>query len=404
MVERRPESFTPKTTSIAIVSPYPEGFPGGVQTVTRQLREDLIEMGFANTSLHTPDMMNRQNGDRKDAKAFGRSLQVNVFGTRAYLGFPDFKSHRDVSNAEIVHGHEPAIDGQQLVTFLSRRIYGRFSPNRLNIGTLHAFNASDAYLYTFKPIAKAIEGLQVADLLTVVSEPLKRRLEKFFPGFDIVVVPNGVDTKVFTPEGPKLKEFDDGVLNFGFVGRLEDRKGVHFAVDAVAEVAKTHDNFRFLIGGSGPDKEMLIQKVKELNLEKFIVFLGRVSDEDLPAFYRTLDVGFFPAYRNESFGIVLLEAMASGVPVIAGNNEGYMTLVSDGENGMVVDPKNIQQMTEVIKNAIDNPDLWRYMGSTAREISLEYDRKAVAHMYLDAYSKAHDIKQRRLSAKNSLRV
>ncbi len=404
MIERKSESLTPETIRIAIVSPYPEGLPGGVQTVTRQLREDLIEMGFEDTSLHTPDMLNRRNGHRENAKPFGNSLRVNVFGTDANLGLPDFKSHRDVANAEIVHGHEPAIDAQQLVTFLSRRVYGRLSPNKLNIGTLHAFNASDAYLYAFKPIAKAIERLQIADLLTVVSEPLKRRLEKFFPGFDIVKVPNGVDTKIFTPEGPKLEEFNDGVLNFGFVGRLEDRKGVHFAIDAVAEVAKTHDNFRFLIGGSGPDKDMLVQKVEELGLEKFVVFLGKISDKDLPAFYRTLDVGLFPAYRNESFGIVLLEAMASGIPVIAGNNEGYRTLVSDGENGMVVDPKNIQQMTEVIKNAIDNPDLWKSMGKVGREMALKYDRKAVANMYLDSYSNAYDIKNRKLTTKNSRRA
>lgn len=400
MIEKRSESLPPGKTRIAIVSPYPEGLPGGVQTVTRQLREDLTEMGF-NALLYTPDMMNRENGDRENAKPFGKSLQVNVFGTRAYLGFPDFKSHLDVSNAEIVHGHEPAIDAQQLLTFLSRRIHGGSSAKRLNIGTLHAFNDSDAYLNIFKPIARVIEKLQVADLLTVVSEPLKRRLERFFPGFDIVVVPNGVDTKIFTPEGPKLEQFNDGVLNFGFVGRLEDRKGVHFAIDAVSEVAKTHDNFRFLIGGSGPDKEALRLRVKELDLDKLVIFLGKISDEELPAFYRTLDVGFFPAYKNESFGIVLLEAMASGVPVIAGNNEGYLTLVSNGENGMIVDPKNIKQMAMIMRKAIDNPDLRKSMGSAAREISLGYDRKAVAHMYLDVYSDAYDKKQRRIAAKDS---
>ena len=391
---------------VAITTVYPMGKIGGVQSEVRDLAEDLPELGF-DVTLYSPDN-NLFKISHGDSMPLGKVIPMNVMGTSAYQGWPDFKSHKEVEEANIMHTNEAAIDFQQSFLLLKRqgleylqKRYGRsYQRKRANVGTLHAMNKDGSeYLMTFWPIAYAFDRMKIMNRMTVVSEVLKKRILKAFPfvrNIRIEVVPNGVDTRVFCPypQGPKVAEFDDGILNILYVGRLEDRKGVAFALDAIASLARKYDNFRFIIAGSGPQREELERKVRDLGIGKFVKFLGRVSDKYKQDLMRTADIGLFLSTKNESFGIAPLEQEASGVPLVAG--EIFKSVVEDGVggSGYLVDPTDTRQVAASVGTLIEDKVLRAKMGKKAREIALRFDRKIVARMYADVYSDAFDDAQR----------
>jgi len=128
-----------------------------------------------------------------------------------------------------------------------------------------------------------------------------------------VVILNGVDTKLYHPEGPRLPEFLDGNFNILYVGRFDPRKGLEMLLKAFARLARRRKDLRLIIVGFGP-LEGRYRRLVPLDLRSRVIFAGRV-DEERPLYYRTAHVLCFPAKKG-SFGITLLEAMACGTPVI----------------------------------------------------------------------------------------
>ncbi len=394
--------FDPSTTNIALTTVYPMGRDGGVQTVVRDLAIEYKHLGFnVDTYSASNELVGIKSGD---AKPLGISIPLRMFGTTGSgVALPDLKVHSEVLNATIMHGHESALNAQELLLYSARRMHPNFK-NMLNIGTMHAFNKyGSMYLATFAGLGKLFDKLQVMDAVTVVSEPSKKSNEKAFPFVENVtfeVVPNACNTEVFNPEGKGIEKYRDGKLNILYVGRLEERKGVHLALEAISILAKTHDSFRFIIGGDGPWKDKLAAQAKDLGIDKITEFIGRVPQEDLPALYRTCHIGLFLSTKNESFGIVPLEAMASGLAVVIANNEGYSTLHEESESGpnsLLVDPADVVNTANQISSLMgeENISLRKKIGKNARTFSLKFSTGSIARQYLDVYSNAWDRKHRK---------
>jgi phosphatidylinositol alpha-mannosyltransferase len=178
---------------------------------------------------------------------------------------------------------------------------------------------------------------------------------------DWCIVPNGVDLEMFYPE--KVEKLIPGKFNVGFLGRHEPRKGLHILLEAVAKDSFLRENAVLIIGSTGP----LTQRYKVFCQENGLnaLFLGKVPREELPVFYRRLDVFVAPSTGGESFGLILLEAMACGVPLIASDIEGYRNVVINEKNGLLFENENSDDLALKLKTMIKSQSLRENLVSNA---------------------------------------
>ena len=190
------------------------------------------------------------------------------------------------------------------------------------------------------------------DVRIAVSIYAAETNKRFVPG-DYEIIPNGVDTERFNPRGEKITWMlnQKTVL---FVGRLDKRKGLHRLIEAFRFIK---DDAVCVVVGDGPLKQRYINQVNAYGLRKRFVFVGRVSTDKLPAYFRSAYIYTSPATGNESFGIVLIEAMASGTPVVASMIKGYDTVVSNGENGILVRTEVPETYARALDLLLENKNL-----------------------------------------------
>jgi len=198
------------------------------------------------------------------------------------------------------------------------------------------------------------------------------------------IIPIGIDLRRFRPGTPKISRFRDKKINILFVGRLDKRKGVEYLLKAFRRLSKSVPEARLIIVGDGPEKQELRDYVREEKL-KNIVFTGAVSRQDLPSYYATGDILCSPATHGESFGVILLEAMATGLPVVAFDNLGYRSLFPDFTRGFLVPSKNISALTQALLILITNPRLRRELGQKNRHYAKRFSWVRVGNEILRFY-------------------
>jgi len=181
-------------------------------------------------------------------------------------------------------------------------------------------------------------------------------ISKYLPG-EYNIIPNGVDTRHYRQDGPVRQEFKDGKLNILFVGRLEERKGVSDLIRACALVKKEYSNFRLIVAGPGLKLRYYYQMLAQTLLGDQAVFTMYVPFDQLPQYYRTADIFCAPASGGESFGIVLLEAMASGTPVVATSIPGYASVITHGQNGLLARPQDERSIADALLTLIHDTNL-----------------------------------------------
>jgi phosphatidylinositol alpha-1,6-mannosyltransferase len=200
-------------------------------------------------------------------------------------------------------------------------------------------------------------------------------------GGRVRVVPMGVRPERFTraePEGPVVLS----------VGRLHQRKGLDHLVRAMAGVRERVPDARLLLAGRGEREADLRGLTRELGLDDTVEFLGFVPDEDLPSLYSRAMVFAMPSLY-EGFGIVMLEAMASHVPVVAFRTGATPEVIRDGHNGYLADPSTL---ADRLSRVLEDPGEAARMGARARETVVEgYTWGRVAEMFVDIYEEAIDL-------------
>ena len=205
---------------------------------------------------------------------------------------------------DVLHFHEP------FVPFLS--LFLLRESTSVNIATFHAY-AGFSPSYEFGSRALGGHATRLHGRIAV-SAAARHFIDRFFPG-DYKVIPNGVDVARFANAVP-IARWQDGTPNVLFVGRHEPRKGLLDLLKAHRILRKTGSRCRLLVVGSGPQEREARRYVATRGLQG-VEFLGRVSDDEKAQLFRTADVYASPATGGESFGIVLLEAMAAGTPIVA---------------------------------------------------------------------------------------
>ncbi len=336
---------------IGLVSPYVYPLPGGVTQHVRYLYENLRLRGHDVRILTSSHGL--QRASEGDVIRLGKGFSVPANGSVGTITLsPRYISQvRDVLERErfdVLHFHEPFVPFLSLVLLRESR--------SVNVATFHAYGGwSPAYEFGSRALRGYAERLHGR---IAVSAAARHFIDRYFPG-DYKVIPNGVDIDRFRRAVP-LARWQDGTRNILFVGRFEPRKGVLDLLKAYRILRKTGCECRLLLVGGGPQEREARRYVATRRL-RGVEFLGRVSDDERDQLFRTADVYVSPATGRESFGIVLLEAMAAGAPIVASDIHGYKGVVRRGREGLLVAPRAPKQIALSVGRLLREPELAKAM-------------------------------------------
>ncbi|HID32584.1 MAG TPA: glycosyltransferase family 1 protein, partial [bacterium (Candidatus Stahlbacteria)] len=250
----------------------------------------------------------------------------------------------------------------------------------LNVATFHtAFFGRNLYSY-----AKLISRLPFKKLdgRIVVS---KAALDAIYPHFPdrYRIIGNGIDTTRFSPDSrpdPEIMRFENRIL---FVGRLDPRKGVEYAIRALPSVIEAIGPVHLFIVGEGNIKTYI--RMVDSTYHQYIHYLGYVPVETLPRVYASADVCLFPSVGGESFGIVLLEAMASGVPVVASDISGYNEVITHQRDGYLVPPRDPEAIGKAVVEIFKRPGLRENLIAGGLRKARMFDWLRIASEVLEYY-------------------
>jgi phosphatidyl-myo-inositol alpha-mannosyltransferase len=360
---------------IGLVSPYVYPLPGGVTQHVRFLYENLRVRGHDVRILTSSHGLQRSS--EGDVIRLGKGFSMPSNGSMGTITIsPRFISQvRAVLEHErfdVLHFHEPFVPFLSLVVLRESR--------SVNVGTFHAYGGwSPAYEFG----SRALRGY--ADRLhgrIAVSAAARHFIDRYFPG-DYKVIPNGVDAEHYGRAVP-VARWQDGTPNILFVGRFEPRKGVLDLLKAFRYLRKQGVEGRLLLVGGGPQEREARRYVATRRLGG-VEFLGRVSDGEKLQLFRTADVFCSPATGRESFGIVLLEAMAAGAPIVASDIHGYKGVVRRGREALLVPPHEPKELGAAIGRLLEDRELAARMSAAGLVRAAEFGWPRVTAKVDDYY-------------------
>ena len=366
---------------IALVSPYDFAYPGGVVAHVSNLGHHLEKLGHTVKILAPADSPDDLGVD--NLIAVGRAIPVPSAGSGSVARISlsvwrnrEVKSHLRDEAFDVIHLHEP------LTPVLPLEVLS--ASDAVNVGTFHRFDRH-GLLYQFAkyPLGHWFKKL---DGHIAVSRSAFQYVNKHFSA-DYRIIPNGIDVDFFSQEVPPFDAFKDGKLNILFVGRLEKRKGLKYLLGAFSRLKWEWPNTRLIVVGPGNPGGECYRLLAEHNVQD-VVFVGQVAPEMLRRYYRTADIFCSPAIGQESFGIVLGEAMAAGKPIVATQIEGYADVIQDGVEGILVPPRNDEALAEALQQLIADPALRQEMALRGRQSVEAYRWEHVARQVLECYDEA----------------
>lgn len=369
---------------IALVSPYDYPYPGGVTKHISALYDCFQRLGHevkiiaacSNGGDDVPDHVIKVSGFVAPVPFSGSVARISL----APSIYRRVKRLLRREQFDVIHIHEPMTPALPLVVLRHCKVV----PDAVIVGTFHAYRESSAGYSYGRPIFGRF--IQRLDGRIAVSEASRDYIAQYFPG-EHIIIPNGIDLARFSdPSLAPIGRFSDGKLNILFVGRLEKRKGFRHLLAAFARVKKAVPETRLIVAGAyeKADKEAFVLYARRHKLRD-VRFVGFISEEDLPRYYRTCDVFCAPSIGFESFGLVLLEAMAAGRPIVASDIAGYRTVVRNGEEGLLVPPGDEGALATALIALLRDPVLRQRMGERGQARASAYSWDGVAQRILDFY-------------------
>ena len=361
---------------VAMVSPYDFGWPGGVNAHVSQLSMELRRRGHEVTVIAPQTMAGdeEQRGVAGEFIPMGRSVPLSAGGStaRVTLSWWLWRRVRRLMAREkfdLVHVHEPLAPILPLMVLQHSRA--------VNVGTFHAFSDQQR-LYRWSRFALRGWHSRLHGRIAV-SEAARTFVAPHFPQRAYKVIPNGIDYQRFADAEP-LPALLDGKKNVLFVGRKDERKGLRYLLEAFASLRRGRDDVRLVVVGPGQPDRACAEWIDEIRGcgEDTVKLTGPVSNGDLPRYYASADVFCSPATGGESFGIVLLEAMAAGAPVVASDIDGYRDVVAHERDGLLAPPRDPAAIADTISRVIDNPSLGRELSEAGRRVAGQYCWQRVA--------------------------
>jgi len=279
---------------------------------------------------------------------------------------------------DIIHFHEP------WVPVLSRQILTR--SDSINVATFHAALPQRRMTRTIEkvitPYTKSI--LKYIDVMTAVS-PAAKAYASSLTSRRLDIIANGVNLAKYSKNPRKAAAAKDKTILY--IGRLEKRKGVKYLLEAFAILREVHPEFKLKIGGDGPERRRLEYFVDDNGIEN-VSFLGYIDEKDKLRLLKEATIFCSPALYGESFGIVLLEAMASGCVVVAGNNLGYEGVLRGRGQISIVNPLDSLEFARRLSLLGHDDELRRLWKSWAADEVAKYDYEKIIDQYVELYEAA----------------
>jgi phosphatidylinositol alpha-mannosyltransferase len=322
---------------IGLVSPYDWSYPGGVRDHVWHLANEFMALNLR----------------------MRRILQREHF--------------------DILHIHEPLAPGLSLSAL-------RCS-DTVNIGTFHAsteisntstFNLAYASTVPFlRPFWKRLHG-RIA-----VSHATSKFIGHYFPA-DYRIIPNGIHLDQFQAQAAPFPAFMDGKQNILFLGRFEKRKGAKYLLRAIPTIRESFPQTRFIFAGEGRLRAGF-QRFVERQGWHDVIFTGYVPEEEKARYFASAHVFCAPATGGESLGIVLLEAMATGTPIVASNISGYRTVITPEVDGLLTPPRSSSELAAAVVRLLRYEPLRQRFGQAGLQRAYAYAWPSVASKVLDYY-------------------
>jgi phosphatidylinositol alpha-mannosyltransferase len=372
---------------IALVSPYSWTYQGGVNRHVEALAEQFIARGDHVRVLapwDPPDAISRRlhrsHPELREAPDYlvplGRTIGWGANGAVSNLSsFPEgpiaLRRELRSGNYDVVHVHEPLapLVGWDAMTFRGAPV----------VGTFHAYSTK-AFPNHTATLLGARRRMNQLSARIAVSEAAAWTGRRWFGG-EYTIVPNGVDIEA-APQGPKPPSDE---LRLLFVGRAEERKGLPVLLSAFQALVE-HVPSRLTVIGADPEE--ISRRVADPDLMSHIDVLGKVSDSILWRQLGEADILCAPSLAGESFGMVLIEAMAAGTPVIASKIAGYSDVVTNGVDGVLVPPADPQALAEELQLLAHEPERMVAMGKAGRSSAERYAWPHIAEEVTEVYERA----------------
>ncbi|MCZ2856971.1 glycosyltransferase family 4 protein [Blastococcus sp. VKM Ac-2987] len=363
---------------IGLVCPYRWDVPGGVQYHVRDLAETLRGMGH-HVEVLTPAEREESVSDPFLTFA-GRTVPVPYNGSMASLQFGPVSAARvrrwlREGRFDVVHVHEPATPSVSLLVCM-------IATGPI-VATFHAATTRSKWLAAVGPMTRP--WLEKISGRIAVSD-FARRVQVEHLGGDAVILPNGVHVPFFA-EGPGLPGFGRGTggpPTIGFLGRYDEpRKGLPVLLQAMRGVLRRHPGVRLLVAGRG-DADELWRLVGE-ELRPHVTLLGEVSEADKAAFLRSVDVYCAPNLLGESFGVILIEAMAAGAPIVASDLDAFSRVLDGGDAGVLVRRNDAAALGRALDELLADPGRRAELAARGSAAAAQYDWQVLARRILAVY-------------------
>lgn len=325
--------------------------------------------------------------DLSSIHSLSRNINVRFNGNRTNIPLPassrKIKQLVQSEKFDILHVQTPHHP------LMAQRVLLAASPNTGVVGSFHILPYGFMSRWGNKLLGWWLRpSLKRIDEMVAVSPAARDFCRQSF-GVEAEVVPNAISYARFSEAKP-LQKYQDKKLNILFLGRLVRRKGCQVLLQAIAELSNTPQlrEFRVIICGRGPLLKELEAFVEANGLREVVEFAGFISEEEKPRYYASADIAVFPSSGGESFGIVLIEAMASGkATVLAGDNPGYRSVMSP-QADLLFDPKNPRQLAHKLELYLKDAKLRKKMAAWGSGHSKQFDINVVGRKLLDVYGEA----------------
>jgi len=364
---------------IVTQSYYPK--PGGVTEVVHHTATELRRLGHDVTIITTS-----YDGRRKKEPGIiriGRNILFPCNGawTNVTIGWRLRHQLEEIFRREkfdIIQTHCPLVPTLPALTIVSD-----LSGAKL-VGTFHAAAEKNGLYAILRPLVEW--GAQRLDHRIAVSEPAREFVGKYFPG-RYEIIPNGIDSGRFHPDIAPVDGLRDGKLNILFVGRMDRRKGLPYLFKALPLIQRSIPRLvRLILVGEGNLRRKVIPRPISLGGAE-IMAVGRVDAEFLPRYYASADIFCAPATGRESFGIVLLEAMAAGIPLVASDIPGFRRVVTSGKDGLLVAPGSPEEIADAVTRIASDPAMTARMTAAGREKAITCDWSSVTAELEESFRK-----------------
>ena len=358
---------------IGMVCPYSFDVPGGVQAHVVELAEVLIERGHkvsvlapASDGTELPDFV--VSAGRAVAIPYNGSVARLTFGPVSYARTRRWIAENDF---DVLHIHEPNAPSLSMLAM-------KIAEGPI-VATFHTSTTKSLVLSTFQGVLQPY--LEKISGRIAVSE-LARRWQVESLGSDAVEIPNGVDVPAFAMAEP-LPGYPRPGKTVLFLGRYDEpRKGMSVLLGALPTLVEKYPDLEVLVVGRGDEDKL---RKEAGRYARHLRLLGQVSDEEKASALRSADVYCAPNLGGESFGIVLVEAMAAGAPVVASELDAFRRVLRDGTAGLLVPVGHSDALAAAIDTVLGDEDRRRALTDVAGVVVGEYDWPVVAEQILRVY-------------------